>query len=85
MVVTVVVIAIMLTVLTLVAAAWTGRSRAPGVGGDDLGARRSGDPWHGDPGPDVAGRPAGADAEAMSPDPDPAPRPPDPPPGARAE
>jgi hypothetical protein len=61
----------LLGVLTLVAAAWTGRSRAPGVGGDDRRARRSGDPWHGDPGPHVAGRPAG-DAEAMSPDPDPA-------------
>jgi len=79
MAVTVVVIAIVLTVLTLVAAAWTGRSRAPGVGGDDRRARHSGDPWHGDPGPDVAGRPAGVDAEAMSPEPDPAPRPPDPP------
>ena len=80
MAVTVVAIAIVLTVLTLVVAGWTGRPRAPGVVGDGRRARRSGDPWHGDPGPGVAGRPAGADAEAMSPDPDPAPRPPDPPP-----
>jgi hypothetical protein len=85
MVVTVIVIAIVLTVLTLVAAAWTGRSRAPGVSGDDRRASRSGDPWHGDPGPGVAGRPAGADAEAMSPDPDPALRPPDPTTGDRTE
>jgi hypothetical protein len=85
MVIAVVVIAIVLTVLTLVAAAWTGGSRGPSVGGDDRRARRSSDPWHGDPGPDVAARPAGADAEAMSPDPDPAPRPPTRPPPAPAD
>jgi len=73
MVVTVIVVAMLLTVLTLVAGAWTGWSRAADVDGRRSGGE--GDPWHGDPGPNVAGRPAGADSEAMSPEPDPAPSP----------
>jgi hypothetical protein len=47
MVVTVIVVAILLTVLTLVAGAWTGRSRA--ANGDGRCSGREGDPWHGDP------------------------------------
>jgi hypothetical protein len=64
-------VALVLTVLTLVVCAWTGRRRASGVGGAGRRSGGGGDPWHGDPRPDVAGRPAGADAEAMSAEPDP--------------
>ena len=63
-VVVTVVVSTLITVVVLVLAGWTGgRPRLRGEHQDRSG-RGGGDPWHGDPRPEVVDRPAGADAEA---------------------